>query len=108
MASVQVTNKNELPAGTMKAFQVGGSDVLMANCDGAFYAVSNTCTHMGGRLSMGRLDGFVVECPLHGARFDVRTGANVAPPDIGSRKMTIADLKTYAVTVEGDAVKVDV
>lgn len=42
MASVQVTTKDGLPAGTMKAFSVGGSDVLVANCDGEFYAVSST------------------------------------------------------------------
>jgi 3-phenylpropionate/trans-cinnamate dioxygenase ferredoxin subunit len=108
MASFQVATKNELPFGTMKAFSVNGSDVLVANCDGALYAVSNTCTHMGGHLARGRLDGFVIECPLHGARFDVRTGANVAPPKVGSLKLTVADLRTYAVAVEGEAVKVDV
>jgi nitrite reductase/ring-hydroxylating ferredoxin subunit len=108
MASIQVASKSDIPAGTMKAFPVGGSDVLVANCDGAFYAVSNTCTHMGGRLSQGRLDGIAIECPLHGARFDVRTGANMAPPKVGSLNLVVADLKTYEVSVEGEAVSIQI
>jgi nitrite reductase/ring-hydroxylating ferredoxin subunit len=107
MASVQVATKSEIPPGSMKAFPVGGAQVLVANCDGGFYAVSNTCTHMGGHLSEGRLDGFVVACPRHGARFDVRTGANVGPPKIGPLKMKAADVKSYKVTVEGEAIKLE-
>ncbi len=106
MAVVQVATKSEIPAGSMKAFSLEGAEVLVANCDGAFYAVSGICTHMGGHLAKGRLEGFVVRCPRHGSRFDVRTGANVAPPKIGPLKMSAADLRTYVVAIEGDAVKV--
>jgi 3-phenylpropionate/trans-cinnamate dioxygenase ferredoxin subunit len=106
MASIQVATKGEIPAGTMKAFPVDGAEVLVANCDGAFYAVSNRCTHLGGHLADGRLEGFVVRCPRHGSGFDVRTGANVAPAKIGPIKMSPADLKAYSVTIDGDAVKV--
>jgi nitrite reductase/ring-hydroxylating ferredoxin subunit len=108
MASVQIATTSDLLAGTMKAFVVQGSEVLVANCDGAFYAVSNICTHMGGHLAEGKLDGYVVRCPRHGACFDVRTGANVTPPKIGLLKMTVAALKPFTVTVEGQAVKVGV
>ena len=106
MAEVQVATTSDIPAGSMKAFPVEGAEVLVANCDGVFYGVSGICTHMGGHLAKGKLEGFEVRCPRHGSRFDVRTGANVAPPKIGPLKMSAADLKTYAVTVEGDAIKV--
>jgi nitrite reductase/ring-hydroxylating ferredoxin subunit len=106
MASVQIVTSNDIPAGTMKAFVVDGSEVLVANCDGVFYAVSNICTHMGGHLAEGKLDGYVVRCPRHGACFDVRTGANVTPPKIGPLKMSAADLATFVVTHDGEAVSI--
>jgi nitrite reductase/ring-hydroxylating ferredoxin subunit len=108
MPAVLVATKAAVPPGTMKAFAADGAEVLVANCDGAFYAVSNSCTHRGGHLSNGKLDGFVVECPLHGARFDVRTGVNVAPPDLGSPEIALPDLKAYPVAVEGDDLKVTI
>ena len=106
MATVEVAAKSEIPVGTMRAFSIEGSEVLVANVEGTFYAVSNTCTHMGGHLAQGELDGFVVRCPRHGSRFDVRTGANVGPAKIGPLKMSPAGLKMFAVTIEGEAVKV--
>ena len=108
MATVQVATKSEIPAGAMKAFAVGDNQILVANCDGALYAVSNICTHMGGRLSEGRLEGFTCTCPRHGASFDLRTGANVTPPKIGPLKMTAAKLRSYPVAVEGDNITVTV
>ena len=106
MASVQVATIDEIPSGAMKAFPLDGTEVLVANCGGVFYAVSNICTHMGGHLTEGKLDGFVVRCPRHGACFDVRTGDNVTSPKIGPLKMKAADLQTYTVSVEGEAVSV--
>lgn len=108
MASVQVANKNEIPSGTMRAFPVDGTQVLVANCEGSIYAVSNICTHMGGHLAEGKLDGCVVTCPRHGSGFDVRTGANVAPAKMGLLEISPAALKSYPVTVEGEAVKVTI
>jgi 3-phenylpropionate/trans-cinnamate dioxygenase ferredoxin subunit len=108
MALTQVASKNEILPGAMKAFTVNGVEVLVANCDGAFYALSAICTHFGGHLADGHLDGFVVKCPRHGAGFDVRTGANVAPAKLGPIKMSPADLKTYAVALEGESVRIDV
>ncbi len=106
MSAVQVSTTSELPAGTMKAFTVEGTEVLVANCDGALYAVSNICTHMGGHLADGQLNGVVVKCPRHGACFDLRTGANVAPAEGGPAEMPPAALRTYVVTVEDEAVRV--
>jgi 3-phenylpropionate/trans-cinnamate dioxygenase ferredoxin subunit len=108
MALTQVAGKNDIQPGTMKAFTVGGAEIMVANCDGVFYAVSAICTHFGGHLADGHLDGFLVKCPRHGAGFDLRTGANVAPAKIGPIKMSPAGLKTYAVTLEGEAVKVNI
>jgi nitrite reductase/ring-hydroxylating ferredoxin subunit len=92
---------SEVPNGSMKQVSVGGMDVMLANVNGTFYALSNKCTHAGGPLAKGKLDGFVVQCPLHGSKFDVRTGAVVGPPaQIPER--------VFGVKVEGKDVLVNV
>jgi 3-phenylpropionate/trans-cinnamate dioxygenase ferredoxin subunit len=108
MALIQVAARDEIPPGSMKSFHVGDIQVLVANCDGDFYAINNVCTHAGGHLSEGRLEGFVVRCPRHGSSFDVRTGACVAGPKIAFLKLKTADIASYPVTTEGEAVKVEV
>ena len=107
MASVQVATRAEISSGSMKAFQIGDERLLVAHCEDGFYAISGVCSHLGGDLSKGRLEGFVVTCPRHGSRFDVRTGENVGPPKIGFIKLKAPDVKSYAVTVEGESVSVE-
>ena len=76
----KVAETGELSPGQMKSVQLGQAEVLLANVDGNFYAISDTCTHMGGTLSDGDLDGEQVQCPLHGAIFNVVTGEVHNPP----------------------------
>ena len=64
----------------MKSYQVAGREILIANVNGSYYSTDNRCTHVGGPLARGKLVGYVVECPLHGSQFDVRTGAVVRSP----------------------------
>ncbi len=88
---------SELPAGKMKSFMLGGEEVLLANIGGTFYAIRNRCTHMGGPLSRGVLNGHVVTCPLHGSKFDVETGKVMGPP------ATLPE-RTFEVKVQGTSV----
>jgi 3-phenylpropionate/trans-cinnamate dioxygenase ferredoxin subunit len=76
----KVAEVSEVPAGSVKVVKAGGIDVMLANVDGMFYALPNRCTHAGGPLGRGKLKENVVQCPLHGSRFDVRTGAIVNGP----------------------------
>ena len=97
----KVAATSEIPIGSMKQVNVGGVDVMLANVNGTLYALSNKCTHAGGPLAKGKLEGFVVQCPLHGSKFDVRTGAVVGPPaQIPER--------VFGVKVEGKDVFVNV
>ena len=73
--------------------------VLLANVGGAFYALRDACGHRQAPLSKGTLDGHVVECPLHFATFDVRSGKPVSGP-------ASADVPTYAIEVQNDTVYV--
>lgn len=70
----------ELPPGEKRAFDLGGKSVLVCNVQGAIHAVENVCTHAGIALASGRLRGCVIECPLHGGKFDLRDGRPVAGP----------------------------
>ncbi len=90
-----------LGEGEMMSGKVNGVDVLLCQVEGQFYAIQDQCSHARQKLSSGRLRGFEVSCPLHGARFDVRTGScRAGPATLG--------VKTYPVTLEGGKVQVTV
>ena len=77
---VKVATVTEIPPGRKKIVEVEGILIVVANIDGQFYAVEDVCTHDGGPLGEGKLDGCQLICPRHGARFDVRTGAALTMP----------------------------
>jgi 3-phenylpropionate/trans-cinnamate dioxygenase ferredoxin component len=95
MASLMVQGATDLQMGEMKKFNVSGTDILIANVDGAFYAISNTCTHMGGSLADGILENGIVKCPRHGSQFDVKTGKCVGALTMFFIKKTAADVQAY-------------
>jgi 3-phenylpropionate/trans-cinnamate dioxygenase ferredoxin subunit/naphthalene 1,2-dioxygenase system ferredoxin subunit len=97
---VHVAGKSEIAVGKMKKVTLGEAVVLIANVNGNYFAVSNECTHFGGDLSEGVLEGNVVTCPNHQAKFDVTTGKVVSPPAEALSRPTIEDLPTYLVKVE--------
>lgn len=76
-AILDVTSISDVPNGKMKHYEVNGTEIMIANIDGKYYAVSDRCGHSNASLSMGSLNGKVVTCPLHGAQFDVTTGRKV-------------------------------
>lgn len=97
-----------LPAGTMKKVTVDGTVLLIANVGGTYYAINNTCPHLGGSLADGKLEGNFVRCPRHGARFDVTNGKNVGQAKIAFVKMKVKDTQSYPVKVEGGDVLVEI
>jgi nitrite reductase/ring-hydroxylating ferredoxin subunit len=74
MDFVKAALKKEIAAGKMKAVDVAGVSVLLANVAGEYYAIGNKCTHRGCKLSSGTLDGETVKCPCHKSVFNVKTG----------------------------------
>jgi 3-phenylpropionate/trans-cinnamate dioxygenase ferredoxin component len=102
---IDVAGMEELADGEMRVVKAGGREVLLVRVGDAFYASGGRCPHQGAFLSDGRLDGTVVTCPMHGARFDLAdgsvvhwAGADVAPP----RKAK--PFETFEVKVEGGRV----
>jgi nitrite reductase/ring-hydroxylating ferredoxin subunit len=96
---VVVGKTGDLAPGEMKFVAVDRVRVVLANVDGAFYALRDMCGHRNAPLSRGKLIGCLVECPLHFAQFDMRTGKLVEGP-------VSADVPVYQVRVDGDTVYV--
>jgi nitrite reductase/ring-hydroxylating ferredoxin subunit len=96
----RVANKSEIGKGKMKKVTLNDMEVLIVNVEGTYYAVDNLCTHYGGDLSEGVIEGNVVTCPNHGSKFDVTTGKVISPPTEGLGRPDIEDLQTYMVKVK--------
>ena len=89
----------DLAPGEMKFVVVDRARVVLANVEGALYALRDMCGHRNAPLSRGKLTGCLIECPLHFAQFDVRTGELVDGP-------VSTPVPIYEVRVEGDTVYV--
>lgn len=94
---VAVAKVADVAPGTMIFVAVERERIVLAHVEGGFYALRDVCGHRNAPLSRGRLDGYVIECPLHFATFDVRTGKLIDGP-------VSADVPVYEVRVEGDTV----
>lgn len=77
---VRVAETKDIQPSTMKAVDLASERVCIVNVEGNYYAIGNICTHVGGPLNEGTLEGYEVECPWHGSKFDVRTGEATKPP----------------------------
>ena len=92
---------SEIPVGQVKAAAVQGKRLLICHTAQGFYAVDDTCTHDDGPLADGWLDGNAIECPRHGARFDVATGKVLCLP-------AAVPIGSYPVQVDGDTITVEI
>ncbi len=108
MEYMRVADTAELPSNKMIMVVVGGKEVLLVNVDGSYYAIANKCTHAGGSLVKGTLDGNIVTCPRHASQFDIKTGKAVRGAKIGFIKVNVKDEACYTVKVEGTDILVGV
>ncbi|MDA4130535.1 MAG: Rieske 2Fe-2S domain-containing protein [Thaumarchaeota archaeon] len=127
---IEVAKLSEIPEGSMKRVNAFDTHILLSNVNGKIYATQDSCGHQRASLSLGTLDGELVTCPLHRAKFDVKTGENVAgislgmPPDLMQKlppemiamfqktaeivsDIEILPLKMYSVELKGDSIYVD-
>ena len=98
---VTVAKNGDVPVGEARVFSLNGKHIALCNVDGTFYAIDDVCTHDGGPLGEGYLEGDQIECPRHGARFDVKTGKALTLP-------AVMPVQSYPVQVEGGEVKVGI
>ena len=98
---VKVASPADIPPGQVNVYAVNGRSIAVCNVDGTFYAIDDICTHDGGSLDQGELLGDEIECPRHGALFDVKTGRALTLP-------AVAPVRSYPVQVNGDHIMVEI
>jgi nitrite reductase/ring-hydroxylating ferredoxin subunit len=96
MGKIIVGKKSDISPGKMQKVTADGKEILVLNVDGNYFAMNDTCTHAGASLADGKLDGSILTCDWHGAKFDCKTGKLHAFP------AKIKDLDSYKVVVESD------
>ena len=77
---IRVCTTAELLPGEFRHVYDGDTPIAVFNIDGELYAIADVCTHDGGELTGGIIEGYEIECPRHGSRFDIRSGAVLCPP----------------------------
>ena len=98
---IKAATTDDLADQQAKLVELEGQKIALFRVDGAFYALSDTCTHRGGPLSEGTVEGAEVTCPWHRAKFDLRTGAVLGPP---ARQ----GVRSYPVRVTGADIEIEV
>lgn len=96
----KVAKVGEISSGSMKQVRALGKPILLANIDGEFLAIGDTCTHEECSLSTGFIDGSTVYCPCHASQFDLTTGEVLSPPAPSPEP-------TYKVVIQGDDVCIE-
>jgi len=105
---IRVADTSELKAGKTKKVTVEGIDVLIVNVEGKFYAIDSICTHYGGDLSEGIMQGKILTCPVHGARFDVTDGKVVSSPIEALGRSDIENLTAYPLRIEDQSILIKI
>ena len=104
MSTKTKIRKSEIKTGCAKSYQIGDNKIVICNIDGEYYAIEDICSHDNGELvtSEGELlEECQIQCPRHGAKFDVRTGE-------AKRMPAIAPIKTYKIVDRKDEIEVEV
>jgi len=98
---IEIARVEEIPKNGMKRVSFGGLEILLVNADGKFYAVENQCPHKGYSLYLGTLEGEVLTCGFHYAKFNITTGKSL-------EAATHKPLKTYKVKIQNSSILVEV
>jgi nitrite reductase/ring-hydroxylating ferredoxin subunit len=102
MGKILVGKTSDIPPGEMMKVESDGKEILVANENGNYFAMDDTCTHQGASLSEGTLEGSTVTCPWHGSTWDCKTGKLIAFAS------ELKDLASYKVIVESDSIYVEI
>ena len=98
---VTLARIGELASGERKLIDLNGVRIALFNIDGKYYCIGDVCSHDDGPVAEGECIGFEIECPRHGARFDVRDGKVLSFP-------AIRDIPTYPVSINRNSVQIEI
>jgi 3-phenylpropionate/trans-cinnamate dioxygenase ferredoxin component len=77
---ITVAPADDLAPGEWRVVDVDGTQIVVFNLAGEYHAIEDVCTHDGGQLTGGQVEGDEIICPRHGARFSIRSGEALSPP----------------------------
>lgn len=97
---VKVTSTKDIPKNEMRLFKINSIEVIVVNLDGEFYAFDNRCPHMGYPLYYGSLNGEILTCGFHYAKFNVKTGKPLGA-------VTPKPLKTFKIKVQNQNILIE-
>jgi 3-phenylpropionate/trans-cinnamate dioxygenase ferredoxin component len=100
MTDVKAGKVSEIQPGDRKLFQAEGLFIAVFNVGGKYHAIEDVCTHDDGPVAEGELEGYEIECPRHGARFDIRDGRVLSFP-------AIRPIRSFPIRIEGDDIIVE-
>jgi 3-phenylpropionate/trans-cinnamate dioxygenase ferredoxin subunit len=100
-AWVSAGRADDLAPGQVRVVRAGRNQLAVCNVGSEYYCIADVCTHDGGPLDQGELEGSEIECPRHGARFDVTSGRATCLP-------AVAPVKVYPVRVENGEIQIQV
>ena len=98
---VTVATTGELSPGERKLIELDGQRIALFNIGGEYFCIADVCSHDNGPVAEGECEGYEIECPRHGARFDIRDGKVLSFP-------AIRDIPSYQVTLKGEAVQIEI
>ena len=101
MVFKKVANKLDVELGGVLRVEVNNREISLFNIEGELYAIDEICSHADGPLSEGYMEGYEIECPFHGARFNIKTGEVTAPP-------AVVPVDVFEVRLLGDDIEIDV
>lgn len=101
---IQVATVSDVKLGEKKLITVNEVPVLIINAGRTLYAVDAFCTHYGGDLSQGKLEGKIITCPNHGSKFDITTGKVISGPTEPLGRPNIENLTVYDLKIEGNSI----
>jgi 3-phenylpropionate/trans-cinnamate dioxygenase ferredoxin subunit len=96
---ITVARTDELPNGARKIIEIDGEPIVVFNIAGGYFAIADVCSHDGGPVGEGAVSGDEIECPRHGARFDMRSGKALSLP-------AVVDIPAYPVRVQGEEIQI--
>ena len=108
MKYIMIGQTTDVREGNKRKVSVEGKEILLTNIQNSYYAIDNTCPHMGGSLYEGQLNGSLITCPKHGSIFDVTNGRAIKSGKLFFMKVKIGDVKNYPIKVEGTDIMIGI
>jgi len=101
MNSIKICKISEIPNGSVKKFAINDREITICKINQKIFAIDDNCSHNEASLEQGFIEEYEIECPMHGARFDVRTGEVTCLP-------AVSPIKTYKVEINDGVIELEI